>query len=63
MKIKKRKQRPSMPYYWWFDVDGCWFCKNKNACSNCKVARRYLKSKYNKRKRRRKLNETVRTSE
>ena len=37
MKIKKRKQRPSMPHHWWLDADGCWFCKNTKGCNNCKA--------------------------
>lgn len=36
----KRKPRPQPPGYFWLDVDGCWFCKNKNNCNNCKVLKR-----------------------
>lgn len=39
----KRKPRPSMPDYFWHGQDGCWFCKNRNNCSSCKVNRSYLK--------------------
>ena len=35
----KCKPRPSMPdWYWWWQ-DGCWFCKNKNNCNQCKANR------------------------
>ena len=33
-----RKPRPAMPRWWW-DMDGCWACKNRNNCSLCKMAR------------------------
>lgn len=35
----KRKPRPSMPQWWWLGQDGCWFCKNRNNCNQCKAAR------------------------
>ena len=41
----KRKVRPQPPWHFWYDVDGCWFCKKKNACGNCKVAKRYIAEK------------------
>lgn len=41
----KRKVRPQPPWHFWYDVDGCWFCKNKNACGNCKVAKQYIAEK------------------
>lgn len=53
-KIKHRKQKPSMPYWWWLDVDGCWFCKNQNNCGNCKAAKKNIKEK--RRRDKRKLN-------
>lgn len=42
MKVKrmgkaKRKPRPQPPKWVWLDLDGCWFCKNRRNCSNCKV--------------------------
>lgn len=46
-KIKRRKP-PEMPYWWWLDQDGCWFCKNRNACSNCNVAKRDRKKNFGK---------------
>ena len=37
-----RKVRPQPPKYFWYTVDGCWFCKNKNGCGNCKAAKEYI---------------------
>ena len=37
-----------MPYWWWLDQDGCWFCKNKNACSNCSVIKKVRKESFGK---------------
>ena len=34
----QRKPRPSMPLWWWRNQDGCWFCKQKNNCNQCKAA-------------------------
>lgn len=39
----KRKPRPSMPHWFWLGQDGCWFCKNRNNCNQCKANRSYLK--------------------
>ena len=25
----KRKVKPQPPWHFWYDVDGCWFCKKK----------------------------------
>lgn len=38
-----RKPCPAMPRWYWLGQDGCWFCKNKNNCSQCKPNRAYLK--------------------
>lgn len=35
----KRKARPAMPIWWWWGQDGCWACKARNNCSQCKIAR------------------------
>ena len=43
----KRKVKPQPPWYFWYDVDGCWFCKKKNACGNCKVSKQYIVEKQN----------------
>lgn len=39
----KRKPKPSMPRWYWLDQDGCWYCKNKNNCNQCKFSRKYVK--------------------
>ena len=39
----KRKPRPSMPHWFWLGQDGCWFCKHKNNCNQCKANRAYAK--------------------
>lgn len=44
-----RKPRPSMPYWYWLGQDGCWFCKNRNNCNQCKPNREYMK-KYGRKK-------------
>ena len=31
-----RKPRPSMPRWYWVDVDNCHACKNRNNCNQCK---------------------------
>lgn len=36
-KQKYRKPRPAIPHYGWWSLDGCWCCKNRNACGGCKV--------------------------
>ena len=38
-----RKPRPSMPRWFWWGQDGCWFCKHKNNCSQCKANRAFAK--------------------
>lgn len=47
MKVKrtgkaKRKPRPQPPKWVWLDLDGCWFCKNKRNCGNCKVLKKIV---------------------
>lgn len=39
----KRKPRPSMPDWFWWGQDGCWFCKQRNNCNQCKANREYVK--------------------
>lgn len=43
--VAKRKYRnpPSMPHWFWLDMDNCWFCKNRNDCSNCSVIKKSRK--------------------
>lgn len=48
----KRKPRPQPPGYFWLDVDGYWFCKNKNNCNNCKVLKRQRAKDREEKKRR-----------
>jgi hypothetical protein len=53
-KKKRRKQRPEPPKYFWLDTDDCWFCKNRNRCSGCKILKRYvIEHSQSKRKRER----------
>ena len=33
----KMRKPPSMPHWYWRDLDGCWFCKNYANCHNCSV--------------------------
>lgn len=40
----KRKPRPSMPHWYWWGQDGCWFCKHENNCNQCKANRLSLKN-------------------
>ena len=39
----KRKPRPDIPRWAWYDRDGCWFCKNRNNCNQCKANRMFAK--------------------
>lgn len=39
----KRKPRPAMPDWYWWGQDGCWFCKNRNNCNQCKPNRKHMK--------------------
>lgn len=52
--MSKRKVRPQPPRYAWWDLDGCWFCKNRNACGGCKVMKRYVADQKEKVKRKEK---------
>ena len=38
-----RKPSPSMPYWYWLDVDDCYFCSNRRNCNNCSTIRKHLK--------------------
>ena len=35
----KRKPRPAQPRWFWLSTDGCWWCKNRNNCNQCKCLR------------------------
>lgn len=39
----KRKPAPSMPKWYWWGQDGCWFCHTRNNCNQCKANRSYMK--------------------
>ena len=43
-----------MPKWFWWGQDGCWFCKNKNNCSNCSAVKQYRKACFGKKYKRRK---------
>jgi hypothetical protein len=49
--MSKRKVRPQPPRYAWFELDGCWFCKNRKGCGGCKVMKRYVADQKEKIKR------------
>ena len=40
--MSKRKVRPQPPRYAWWDVDDCWFCKNRKGCNGCKIMKHYV---------------------
>ena len=40
MKKKIRKKRPEPPWYFYFDTDNCYCCKNKNGCGGCKFLKK-----------------------
>lgn len=40
---KKRRKPPQMPKWFWWCMDGCWCCKDRNNCNNCKEVRKYRK--------------------
>ncbi len=39
----KRRKPPTMPRWFWFDIDGCWFCNDRNNYSNCSFVKKYRK--------------------
>ena len=53
-KKKFRKVRPQPPWYTWLDLDGCWFCKNRNGCSGCKVMKKIVADQKEKQRRKEK---------
>lgn len=47
MSSKKRKTRPAVPKWFWFDNDAkCIKCKTPNGCGSCKYVKR--QNKYNR---------------
>ena len=49
--MSKRKVRPQPPRYAWYELDGCWFCKNRKGCNGCKVMKQYVAKQKEKIKR------------
>lgn len=43
-----RKPRSSMPHWFWLGQDGCWFCKHRNNCNQCKTNRKFAKENLSK---------------
>ena len=50
MRSKVRKQRPQPPPWFWYEVDGCWFCKKQGNCGGCKVLKSYVKAQKEKKR-------------
>lgn len=36
MSRKFRKPKPSVPHWYWWDNDDCWWCHNRAGCNGCK---------------------------
>ena len=49
-----RKPRPSMPRWYWADVDNCYACKNRNNCNQCRRLKEEDANQEEKRKRKEK---------
>ncbi len=45
-----RKPRPSLPKWYWWDSDNCWFCDNRTGCNGCKVIKKYVANQKKKKK-------------
>ena len=45
------KPRPSPPKYVWWDLDNCWFCKNRKNCNQCKIMKGYVSDQKEKQNR------------
>lgn len=39
----KRKPKPSMPRWFWYMMDGCWFCNTPNNCNRCRATHSFAK--------------------
>lgn len=37
--------RPQPPWYFHFDTDNCYRCKNRNGCEGCKFLKKYIATK------------------
>ena len=54
-KLIRRKPKPQPPNWYWNSTDGCWGCKNRNNCGNCKWLKKQRDSEIRKRKRKEKI--------
>lgn len=44
---KRKHKAPQMPAWFWYGiVDGCWCCKNRHNCNQCKEVRKYRKQHF-----------------
>ena len=42
-----RRKPPTMPRWFWYSVmDGCWNCKDRNGCHNCRLVMQYRKESF-----------------
>lgn len=37
------RKKVAEPDWFWWGQDGCWFCKQRNNCNQCKANREYVK--------------------
>lgn len=44
-KNSKRKQKPQPPKWFNQDTDDCWWCNNRQNCGNCKMLKKFKKTK------------------
>lgn len=60
-----RKLRPSVPHWVWLELDGCWFCENRNNCNQCKLMKQYASKAREERERedKRKIAKEIREEE
>ena len=50
----RKKPKPAPPRWYWWDSDNCWFCNNRNGCTNCKILKSYVAEQKEKQKRKEK---------
>lgn len=44
---KRKHKAPQMPAWFWYGiVDGCWCCKNRHNCNQCKEVSKYRKQHF-----------------
>ena len=47
-KSNRRKIKPEPPWYWYYDVDACWWCKQDfRTCGGCKKVKEYITNHQN----------------